>query len=145
MERQVEQFIQSLSDVDLVEYTRTQTHLPEALEFAKIELTDRHLSDGRLVEIEKQLRERERIREEEVKFRAAEPLIWEFRVAVVLCGLYFGLPLVFFIPTWLRFRNEGADRKYKEMWHYALIGFCLQPILVLLRIPPWNWVVRLFE
>ena len=144
MERQVEQFIQSLSDPDLVEYTRTQTHLPEALEFAKIELADRHLSAGRLAEIEKQLQERERAREEAAKFKAAEPLIWEFRLAVLLCGLYFGLPLVFFIPTWLKFRNEGADRQYRDMWHYALIGFCLQPILILLRIPPWGWLAELF-
>ena len=44
MERQVEEYIQSLSDIDLLEYTRTDTHLPEALEFAKIELAGRHLT-----------------------------------------------------------------------------------------------------
>ena len=144
MERQVEQFIQSLSDVELLEYTRTSTHLPEALEFAKIELADRHLSDNRLADLEKELEERERAREEEARAIAAEPLIWEFRIAVLLSGLYFGIPLLFFIPTWLKFRNEGSDRKYKEMWHYALIGFCLQPILILLRIPPWSWLRGLF-
>ncbi|MFC1634836.1 hypothetical protein ACFL5Z_08340 [Planctomycetota bacterium] len=144
MERQVEQFIQSLSDVDLLEYTRTPTHLPEALEFARIELADRHLSNNRVAELEKQLQERAQALEEEAKAIAAQPLIWEWRIAILLSGLYFGIPLLFFVPTWLKFRNEGSDRKYKEMWHYALIGFCIQPILILLRIPPWSWLTKLF-
>ena len=144
MERQVEQFIQSLSDLDLLEYTRTKTHLPEALEFANIELADRHLSANRLEDLEKQLQQRLQEYEEQAKARAAEPLIWEWRLAVYLSGLYFGLPLLFFIPHWLRFRNEGAHRKYKDMWHYALGGFCTQPILILLRIPPWGWLTALF-
>ena len=46
MERQVEQFIQSLSDVDLLEYTRTQTHLPEALEFAHVLQDGGEIRDG---------------------------------------------------------------------------------------------------
>ena len=144
MERQVEQFIQSLSDVDLLEYTRTQTHLPEALEFARIELADRHLSTHRVAELEKQLQERAQALEEEAQAKAAEPLIWEWRIAILLCGLYFGIPLLCFIPTWKKYRHEGADQKYKNMWHYALIGFCIQPILILLRIPPWSWLTRLF-
>ena len=144
MERQVEQFIQSLSDVDLLEYTRTKTHLPEALEFAKIELTDRHLSAERMTELETQLQQRAQAREEAARIRAAEPLVWEWRIVVLLCGLYFGIPLLFCIPAWIRFRNEGADRKCEDMWHFALIGFCLQPILILLRIPPWSWLLALF-
>lgn len=144
MERQVEQFIQSLPDLELLEYTRTPTHLPEALEFARIELADRHLSKNRLEDLEKQLQAKARVREEQAKAKAAEPLVWEWRLVVLLCGLYFGIPLLCFVPTWLKFRNEGADRKYKEMWHYALIGFCMQPILILLRIPPWSWLAELF-
>jgi hypothetical protein len=143
MERQVEQFIQSLSDLDLLEYTRTKTHLPEALEFARIELTDRHLSTHRLAELDKQLQEKARVLEEEAQRRAAEPLIWEWRIAILLCGLYFGIPLLFFFPAWRKYHDEGLDRKYKDMLHYALIGFCLQPILILLRIPPWSWLTKL--
>ena len=144
MERQVEQFIQSLSDVDLLEYTRTQTHLPEALEFARIELADRHLSADCIAKLEKELQERAKALEEEARLRAAEPLIWEWKIAIFLCGLYFGIPLLFLYPTWKKCRNEGLDQKYKDMWHYALAGFCLQSILILLRIPPWSWVTRLF-
>ncbi|OHB76473.1 MAG: hypothetical protein A2Z25_08095 [Planctomycetes bacterium RBG_16_55_9] len=144
MERQVERFIESLSDLDLLEYTRTKTHLPEALEFAKIELTDRHLSADRLADLEKHLQEQERARQEQTQAKAAEPLIWEWRLAVFLCGLYFGIPLLLFFPTWRNFRNEGQDRKYSQMWHYALAGFCTQLVLVLLRIPPWSWLVGLF-
>jgi len=144
MERQVEQFIQSLSDVDLLEYTRTQTHLPEALEFARIELADRHLSARRLAELEKQLQERAKALEEKAKLRAAEPLIWEWKIAILLCGLYFGIPLLFLIPAWKKCRNEGLDQKCKDTWHYALAGFCLQSILILLRIPPWSWFAKLF-
>ncbi len=144
MERQVEQFIQSLSDLDLLEYTRTKTHLPEAIEFARIELSDRHLSTHQVAELEKQLQERKEALEKEVQLRAAEPLIWEWRIAILLCGLYFGIPLLLFIPTWRKYRDEGLDQKYKDMWHYALTGFCLQPILILLRIPPWSWMTTLF-
>lgn len=144
MERQVEQFIQSLSDLDLLDYTRTETHLPEALEFAAIELAERHLPSSRLADLGRQLQERAKAREEEAQAKAAEPLIWEWRLAVFLCGLYFGIPLVFFVPSWLKFRDEGAHRKCKDMWVYALIGFCLQPILIFLRIPPWSWLRGLF-
>jgi hypothetical protein len=144
MERQVEQFIQSLSDLDLLEYTRTETHLPEALEFARIELADRHLSVQHLAELDKQLQEKAQALKEEAQRRAAEPLMREWRIAILLCGLYFGIPLLFFIPAWRKYRDEGLDQKYKDMWHYALIGFCLQPILILFRIPPWSWLTRLF-
>lgn len=144
MERQVEEYIQSLSDIDLLEYTRTETHLSEALEFAKIELAGRHLTSDRLFALEKQLEQREKAREEEARAVASEPLSFDWRLAVFLCGIYCGIPLLLFIPAWCRFRNEGARRKNKEMWIFALAGFCIQPILILLRIPPWIWFAKLF-
>jgi len=144
MERQAEQYIQSLSDADLLEYTRTSTHLPEALEFARIELSGRHLPADRLASLEEELKQRQEARAAEAEARAREPLAWEWRIALFLCGLYFVLPLLCAVPTWLRFRNEGAHQKYKEMWISAVVGFCLQPILICLRIPPWGWLVSLF-
>ena len=144
MERQVEKFIHNLPDVDLLEYARTKTHLPEALEFAKIELADRHFTSQHVADLEQQIRQREKELEEAAQAVAAEPLSFEWRVAVFLCGMYCGIPLVFFYPAWRKFREKGADRKYKDMWVYALIGFCLQPILICLRIPPWNWFLAIF-
>ncbi len=144
MERQVEDYIQSLSDVDLLEYTRADTHLPEAIEFAKIELADRHLTSDRLAALEKELEQREKAREEQARAIAAEPLSFDWRIAVFLCGIYCGIPLLLFIPTWRRFREEGAHQKYKDMWVFALAGFCIQPILILLGIPPWTWFAKLF-
>ncbi len=140
MERQVEQYIHELSDIELLEYTRTAKHLPEALEFARVELAERHLPSDRLADLDEQLQQREKAREEEARAIAAEPLNWEWRIAAFLSGLYFAIPFLLFVPAWRRFREEGADRKYKEMWVSALIGFCLQPILVLVRIPPWSWI-----
>ena len=67
MERQVEQFIQSLSDLDLLEYTRTQAHLPEALEFARVEMTERRWPAGHLAQLEQELRQRQLAREEEAR------------------------------------------------------------------------------
>ena len=58
MERQVEDYIHGLSDLELLEYTRTATHLPEALEFAQVELAERHLPPDRLTDLEKQLQQR---------------------------------------------------------------------------------------
>jgi len=144
MEKQVEQYIHGLPDVELLEYTRTSTHLQESLDFAQIELADRHISSERIAALEKQLQQRQEARRQAAEARAAEPLIWEWRIAVFLCGLYLGLPLVFFVPAWLRFRDEGFSKKYKDMWVSALSGFCLQPILILLRLPPWSWLISLF-
>lgn len=144
MEKQVEQFIHGLPDIELLEYTRTSTHLKESLDFAKIELADRHISTERIAALEKQLYERHEAQQHAAEARAAEPLIWEWRIAVFLCGLYLGLPLIFFIPAWLRFRDEGYDKKYKDMWVSAVAGLCLQPLLILLRLPPWSWLFGLF-
>jgi hypothetical protein len=144
MERQVEVYIHNLPDADLLEYTRTQTHLPEALEFAKIELADRHFTSGHLAELDEQLRQRQIKQEEAARAAAAEPLSFEWRLAVFLCGLYSGIPLVFFYPAWRKFREKGALKKFKDMWVYALVGFCFQPILICLRISPWNWLADLF-
>ena len=144
MERQVEEYIQSLSDIDLLVYTRTDTHFPEALEFAKVELAGRHLTSDRLAALEKQLEQREKAREEEARAVASEPLSFDWRLAVFLCGIYCGIPLLLFIPAWRRFRKEGARRKNKDMCIFALAGFCLQPLLIFLRIPPWSWLAKLF-
>jgi len=140
MERQVEQYIHGLSDVELLDYTRTATHLPEALEFARVELAERHLPSDRIADLDKQLQQRAKEQEEHARTVAAEPLNWEWRIAAFLSGLYFAIPFLLFVPTWHRFRDEGAERKYKEMRVSAVIGFCLQPILILVRIPPWSWL-----
>lgn len=144
MERQVEKYIHNLPDLDLLEYTKIKTHLPEALEFARVELTDRHFTSEHVINLEQQLRQREKEQEEAAQAVAAEPLSFEWRLAIFLCGLYSGIPLVFFYPAWRKFREKGEDRKLKDMWVYALIGFCCQPILICLRIPPWNWLTKLF-
>ena len=144
MERQVEKYIHNLPDADLLEYARTETHLPEALEFARIELTDRHFTSEHLTDLEEQLQHQAEEQEEEAQTVAAEPLSFEWRLAVFLCGLYSGIPLVFFYPSWRRFHEQGADQKFKDMWISALIGFFSQPVLILLNISPWNWLAKLF-
>jgi len=144
MDRQVETYIHNLPDVELLEYTKTQTHLPEALEFARIELVDRHFTSEDLAELEEQLRQRQLQQEAAAQAVAAEPLSLEWRLAVFLCGLYSGIPLVFFYPAWRRFHEQGAYQKFRDMWVYALIGFCSQPVLICLRISPWNWLAKLF-
>ena len=143
MERQVEKYIHNMPDADLLQYTRTKTHLPEALDFARIELADRHFTPEHISNLEQQLRQRAKALEETAQAVAAEPLSFEWRLAVFLCGLYSGIPLVFFYPAWRKFREKGTDRKFKDMWIYALIGFCCQPILICLRISPWNWLAKL--
>ena len=144
MERQVEKYIHNLPDIDLLEYTRTQTHLPESLEFARIEIADRHFTSEYISDLEQQLQQRTMVLEEAAQAVAAMPLSFEWRLAVFLCGLYSGIPLVFFYPAWQKFREKGADRKFKDMWVYSLIGLCCQPILICLRISPWNWLAQLF-
>jgi hypothetical protein len=144
MEIEVEDFIQNLPDIDLLEYTHDKTHLPDALEFAKCELAKRKLSPEKLSELDKELHERRKAREEKIREIASEPLPPKWRVAVFLSGLYFAFPLIFFVPAWLRFRDQGAEQKCKDMCIFALTGFVIQPILILLRIPPWSFLIRLF-
>ena len=144
MEREVEDFIQDLPNIDLLEYTHDKTHLPDAIQFAKCELAKRKLSPEQLVELDRELHERRKAREEKIREIASEPLPPKWRVAVFFSGLYFGFPLIFFVPAWLRFRDQGAEQKCKDMCIFALIGFVVQPILILLRIPPWSWLIKLF-
>jgi len=144
MEREVEDFIQNLPDVDLLEYTHNKTHLPDAIQFAKCELARRKITPEQLASLDKELHERRRAREEEIREIASEPLPPKWRVAVFLSGLYFAVPLIFFMPAWFRFRDQGAEQKCKDMCLFALIGFVIQPILILLKIPPWSFLVKLF-
>ena len=144
MERQAEEYIRGLSDMDLLEYTRVDTHLPESLEFARIELADRHLTPDRLAALEERLRQRIEERQQRVRALAAEPLPFEWRIGVFICGLCFGFALLVFVPSWLRLRREGASRKIKDMYIFALVGFCLQLLLICVRIPPWGWLLELF-
>jgi len=58
MQKEVEQYIRSLSDIDLLEYSRTDTYLPEAVQFAKEELARRNLTSECLVATEKELGDR---------------------------------------------------------------------------------------
>lgn len=53
MHKDVEQHIRSLSDNDLLEYARTDTYLPEAIQFAKREIARRNLAaDPQIVDQE---------------------------------------------------------------------------------------------
>ena len=144
MEREVEDFIKKLSDVDLLEYTHCKTHLPEAVEFAKVELARRRLPDEVIAALNKELHTRIKAREEEIREIASEPLPGKWRFVVFLSGLYFAFPLLFFIPAWLRFRDKGSEQKCKDMCVFAVAGLVIQPILVLLKIPPWSVLRRLF-
>jgi len=108
METQVEKYIHNLPDIDLLGYTRNRAHLPEALEFARIEMADRHFTPKHLSDLEQQLQQREKEREEAARVVAAEPLSLEWRIAVFLSGLYSGIPLVLFYHSWRKFRDKGA-------------------------------------
>lgn len=144
MEREVEDFIKKLSNVDLLEYTHCKTHLPEAVEFAKVEFARRKLSEEEITSLNEELHSRIKAREEEIREVASEPLPGKWRLAVFLSGLYFAFPLLLFVPAWLKCRDEGSEQKCKEMCVFAGAGFVVGVIMVLLRIPPWSIVRRLF-
>jgi len=144
MEREVEDFIQKLPDVDLLEYTHTKIHLPEAVDFAKAELSRRKLPPSVITELNKEVHARIKAREEQVREIASQPLPGKWRIAVFLSGLYFTIPLLLFIPAWLKFRDEGSEQKCKDMCLFAGAGFALEIIMFLLRIPPWSIILRLF-
>jgi hypothetical protein len=84
MERQVETYIHNLPDVELLDYTKTQTHLPEALEFAQIELADRHFTPEHIHELEEQLQQRDLKRQEAARAAASRPRSFEWRIAVFI-------------------------------------------------------------
>lgn len=145
MQKEVEQYIRSLSDIDLLEYSRTDTYLPEAVQFAKEELARRNLTSERLVATEKELGDRTKTRAEETKAAASEPLAFEWRLAVFLCGLCGVLPWLPFVASWRRFSQQGARRKNLDMWVFCLLGFLPAIILTSLRIPPWSWLAELLS
>ena len=144
MEREVEDFIQNLSDIDLFEYIRCKTHLPEALQFAKVEFAKRKIPQDRVNKLKRELQARIKAREEEIREMVSEPLPCKLRIPVFLSGLCLGIPLLFFVPAWLRFRNEDLEQKCKDMYIFAAIGFVIGVILMLLKVPPWGFVLKLF-
>ena len=144
MEREVENFIQNLPDIDLLEYTRCKTHLPEAVQFEKIEFAKRKLPQERINKLKKELLARIKAREEEIREMVSEPLPCKLRIPVFLSGLFLAIPLLFFVPLWLRFRNEDLEQKCQDMYIFAGIGFAIGVILMLMKIPPWGFVMRIF-
>ncbi len=144
MEREVEDFIQNLPDVDLLEYTHTKVHLPEAVDFARAELARRKLPPETIKKLNNELQVRIKAREEQIREIASERLPGKLRILIFLSGLYFVIPLLFFIPVWLKFREDGSEQKCKDMIIFAAAGFAIQIIMILLRIPPWSIILRLF-
>lgn len=140
MQKETEQYIQGLSNVELLEYTKSENYLPEAIEFAKQELLKRELSPDQLSSVEQELDQQSKKCTGEMESAASEPLSTGWRFAVFLSGLFLGIPLLLFIPAWFRFRDEGARRKSRDMWIFALVGLVLQAIAVSLHLPPWSWI-----
>ena len=144
MKKEVEEHIRNLPDVDLLEYvtTGTDAYTSEAVEFARNELSRRGIVGDALDALEKQMEERIERRAEEEQSTATEPLSTGWRTSVFLCGLFLGLPLLLLIPSWLRFRDEGAKRKNRDMWVFALAGAAIGIAMVWLNIPPLSWLAH---
>lgn len=135
MDREIEEHIQGLTDIELLEYIEIDTYLPDAIEYARQELRRRKLSPEQLSALEKELlQEREQLKE-----IAHAPLSNISRVSALICGLFFGMPVIIFFPLWQRFRVQGAFQKQKELWIFGLVGLVLGFIAVEFRIPPWSW------
>lgn len=138
MDQEIEEHIRSLSDIELLEYTKMDTYLPEALDYARQELAKRRLEPDQLTALENELLSEALLAKEIEK----KPLSNFWRISVFLCGLFFGLPLIIFIPVWLRLQDQGARRKQKEMWIIGLIGLALGILATVLGLPPWSWLAR---
>lgn len=134
MKGETEIHIKSLSDIELLEYTKSDTYIPEAIEFAENELENRGLSGEQLEALERQLKEEANIALEIEQ----KPLLFIWRISIFLCGLFFGIPLIIFIPLWLRFREEGSRRKNLELWLIGLAGLVVGLAVRFLGIPPWG-------
>ncbi|MEJ2321530.1 MAG: hypothetical protein P8Z31_04050 [Gammaproteobacteria bacterium] len=131
MNSEIESHITSLTDLELLKHSRSASYLPEAIEIARKELENRGFSGAALIELEQQLAaEKEHAVETE-----HEPLSNTWRLAVFLCGLFFGIPLIIFLPTWLRLREEGARRKYREMWLIGVAGLATGLVLTYIVLP----------
>ena len=135
MDQEIEEHIRSLSDIELLEYTKRDTYLPEAKEFARQELAERRLAPEQLSALKNELSNEAQLATE----IEHTPLSNFWRISVFLCGLFIGVPLIIFIPIWLRLRDEGARRKYKEMWIIGIIGLALGILATVLGLPPWSW------
>ena len=84
MEREVEDFIQKLSDIDLIEYTHTKIHIPEAVYFAKVELAKRKIPPEIMKKLNDEWHERIKAQEAEIRHIASEPLPGKMKILVFL-------------------------------------------------------------
>ncbi len=166
MHKELESHIRSLSDTHLVEYTRMDTYLPEAIQFAKDELARRNLGPERLAEIEKALDNRAKAEVEEERTAAAsKPLAFEWRLWAFLYGLGnavlglflmipftvweryvvallwdVGLPGLVLATVWLRLSKEGARHKIRDTCIFFFLGLLLAIFFAWMNIPPWTWL-----
>jgi hypothetical protein len=120
-EGELREYLHGLPNEELLMYAKAgpHEHHPEAIALAQEELKARQVPSQDLAALEAKVQ----ARLDDQARTAAAPLSWTWRAVTFLSGLFFGIPLLILIPSWLRFRENGERRKNQEMWISSLIGF----------------------
>ena len=127
MKDEIKEHIRSLSNTELIEYINAppDTYLPEAIAFAREEAEKRQISTNDLQRAEEEIADRESAKEE-VENAPLEP-IWRFILFIL------PISIIFVIPVWLRFRQDGALRKIRQLWGYWFAGVALWIIILSIK------------
>lgn len=115
MDNKFSQIMSDYSDSKLIEIVTKlkDEYQPEAVEAANAEIKKRGLSQGRIDQAKKELKQKE----EDERKKADTPL--EPSAKILFLVFFWGV-----IP-WIiasTYKNDGYLRKYKEAWRYILIG-----------------------
>ena len=153
---EVQDYIRSLSDEDLLAYSRARTaeYEAEAIAFAKQELAQRHLTPQQIADLEQSAASLQASGEAESAQAGAIPLEWSWRILAVLYGLSCTLfvlhgrvglaaevlGVVILVACSLRLREHGFRTKLRQLWICLIVGFLVQLALIYLGVPPWNAV-----
>ena len=124
LSQQTREYIQGLSDDNLSEYVAAGTTMydPDAVAFAEETLSQRGLPAERISELAAASQVRLASRAAEIAEIQNRPLTATGRI-IAFFGGCLGLPLLFFLFTWVRLESRGERRKVRELWKFGFLGF----------------------
>jgi len=136
LREQTREFIQRLSDADLLAYVRTgvEAYEAEAVQFASDEFERRGLDENRVVELTAAVEQNERQDRENAAERALVPLGKKEKIVAFSLGI-FSLGLAFPKVLWIasRYKRCGDLRKadhFEAYFGLGLLAFAAMGLLI---------------
>jgi len=124
MDNEFSEVMSTRTDAQLLEVINSSPgdYLPLALEAAKIELKNRHLTNEQLALAKDEIKQKQDFEEAQNN----EPLSTTGKV------LAFIFPRIFSTLLWRTYTADGNKRKYKETVRWQLYGLCFYIVIFLI-------------